>query len=201
MHRLFSERRPLSASAEFDFGEAPSQIMEQWLDDPATLVRWARHFRTGEPLPMEIAQAFARASQSGRALGMRGQIAQSQLFLDLFDGPPRAGDLQEIELRSWPIRVYPPLDWYHAWAGMRHIASYSSNLYTYAWSQALLRDLLAGFDQGDLLSPERGRRYRKLVLEATGTMPASTAVERFLGRPTGMRAFRDWLGEEPEPGK
>jgi thimet oligopeptidase len=61
------------------------------------------------------------------------------------------------------------------------------------WSLVIAKDLFSRFDQSNLLAPEPAERYRRLILERGGSVPAARMVEDFLGRPFSFDAWRVWL--------
>jgi thimet oligopeptidase len=195
IHFLSAGQQPVVGAFESDFVEAPSQLLEEWAMDDAVLRRFARHHETGEPIPADLVASYRRADGFGRALRARENLWLSDLALHLHLAPPEAEPTGAVERRAGRFLVTPVPDYLHIGSRLPHLHPYSSNYYTYAWSEVIARDLLTGFDRTDLLSPEAGRRYRGLVLGPTGTAPSAVLVERFLGRPFNAEAWRLWLHE------
>ena len=65
--------------------------------------------------------------------------------------------------------------------------------YTYQWSLVIAKDLFTRFAEKGLLDPEVAKSYRDNILLPGGTEDAAVLVERFLGRPYSMEAYRAWL--------
>ncbi|HET6568445.1 MAG TPA: M3 family metallopeptidase, partial [Rhodothermales bacterium] len=200
VHALLAGQSAIMGEVEWDFIEAPSQLVEEWEHDPAVLRSFARHYETGEPIPEELIAAYRRAEGFGRALFARAfGLWPAALSLELFDGPPAEEPTAAVEARV--TEAYFPFevpDGFHLATSLPHLNPYSSNYYTYLWSAVIARDLLTGFDRDNLLDPAAGRRYRDVVLAQTGRAPAGVLVERFLGRPFNADAWRAWLGGEDE---
>ena len=195
VHALVAGRAALAGAAESDFREAPSMLFEAWAMDPGVLRRIARHYETGEPIPDGLAAAYRRSDALFRAEAARSQLQIAELDLLLFSSPPAADPTAAIERRVLERSILPFPDYYHPAANVPHLYHYGTNYYTYLWSQVIARDLLTGFDEGDLLSAEAGARYRRQLLAPTGTAPSATLVEAFLGRPFDADAWRAWLRE------
>ena len=175
---------------EWDFVEAPSQMLEEWAWDPATLATFTAD-EDGRPIPADLVQRMQRADGFGRALEVRRQLGYANVSYRLHVDRP--ADLQAatealIEAAT-PIR---PLRNAHTYAGFGHLTGYGACYYTYQWSLVIARDLLSAFG-GDLRDPEVARRYRTEILERGGSRDAADMVTSFLGRPYAFDAYRDWL--------
>lgn len=196
VHFLFQGRSAMNGSVEWDFIEAPSQLLEMWVGDPAVLRSFARHYETGEPIPEEMIAAYRRSEGFGRAfIGWAFGLPPAILSLELHEAPPEEDPTAAVEARAAAVSPFKLPDGFSV--SFPHLALYSSTYYTYLWSAVIACDLLTGFDRDDLLDPNVGRRYRDTVLAPAGTAPAAVLVERFLGRPFNADAWRAWLeGEE-----
>jgi thimet oligopeptidase len=186
-------------STEWDFVEAPSQLLEEWAFDAAVLSRFARHHETGALMPPELIEGMRASRDFGLGLHVMRQLFYQALSLDLHDQSPEGVDLESsshaLEARYAP---YPPMPGTHEYANFGHLEGYSSMYYTYQWSMALAKDLLTGFSKDGLLSGPVARAYRDRVLTAGGTKPAAELVADFLGRAYNLDAYRAWLAG-PEP--
>jgi len=176
--------------AEWDFMEAPSQLLEEWAWDADVLASFSAG-PDGEPIPAELAIRMMAADGFGRALGIRRQLGYAQTSYHLHVDRP--DDLQAAT-EHWfdslsPVKLLPGL---HPYAGFGHLTDYGACYYTYEWSQVIARDLLSAFD-GDLMDPAVGARYRSEILERGATRDANDMVEAFLGRPYSFDAYREWL--------
>ena len=87
LHRLIGGHRRWhglsSTRLERDFTEAPSQMLEEWIWDPATLATFATHYQTGEPIPARLVTQMQRASEFGQGLEMRSQMVFARASLSL----------------------------------------------------------------------------------------------------------------------
>ena len=184
-------------SAEPDFNEAPSQMLEEWMANPDVLASFAKHYKTGEPIPAELVKRMNRASAFARASYVAVQNATAALSYDLYNADPAAFDpyaLATQERVRYTMTV--PSKGSHGIASLNHLAGYSSMYYTYMWDKVIAEDLYAQFDKRDPFAGGTPLRYRRQVLEAGGSKSANETVREFLGRPVNMMAFKRWLGEE-----
>ena len=75
-------------STEQDFVEAPSQMLEEWTWDPATLATFAKDYETNQPIPASLVREMRRASEFGKALNVRQQMVYARLSLSVYDRDP-----------------------------------------------------------------------------------------------------------------
>ena len=202
LHTLASGRLTyigLGRIAERDFNEAPSQMLEEWARDPATLALFAKHYQTGEAIPARLVNQMRRASELGRAIDIRQQMLFARLSLSLHDRDPKDVDIDALE-RDLTNKYLPMpyVDGTHFSAGFIHLANlnYTASYYTYMWSQVIAKDLFDQFNAANLLDPKMMRRYRDLILAPAGSKPATALVEDFLGRPFNAKAWEKWLNTE-----
>jgi len=207
MHNILGGQQAWSGIAGFqtetDFVEAPSQMLEEFFRDPGILRSFAKHYETGEVLPVDLIERMNRASAFGRAGWVQSQLFASTYSLDLHDRPPDQVDLDAI-LRTDYARFYPYpfVDGNRFYAAFTHLMGYSSNYYTYVLDKVIALDFFSQFDKSDLLGGETAMRYRKTVLEPGGSKPGAELVRGFLGRPQNLDAFKLWMDEEfREPAK
>ena len=184
-------------SMESDFVEAPSQMLEEWIRSPQVLAKFARHYKTGEPIPADLVERMNRASAFGRAGWIERQNGFTALSYDIYKDKPESVDLDAITLETTrKYTMFTPLPETHFWASFGHLGGYSSAYYTYLWDKVIAEDFFVQFDHKNLLAGDAPVRYRRLVLEPGGSMSANDLVKNFLGRPQNMTALEKWMGEE-----
>jgi thimet oligopeptidase len=182
---------------ESDFVEAPSQMLEEFIRSPQVLATFARHYKTGEPLPAELVERMNRAGAFGRANSVAAQISYTAISYDIYKGNPKDVDLDAVTLADTKrYTLFTPPAGTHMYASFGHLSSYSSAYYTYMWDKVIAEDFFLQFDHNNLLSGEAPMRYRRVVLEPGGSVSANDLVKNFLGRPQNMTAFQSWMGEE-----
>ena len=184
-------------SMEADFVEAPSQMLEEWIRSPQVLAKFARHYKTGEPIPAELVARMNRASAFGRGISIDRQTCYTAISYDIYKTNPGNVDLDKVTFDdSRRYTLFTPLPETHMWASFGHLGGYSSAYYTYMWDKVIAEDFFLQFDQRNLLAGDAPMRYRRVVLEPGGSMSANELVKNFLGRPQNMVAFQKWMAEE-----
>ena len=182
------------ARTQWDFVEAPSQMLEEWTWDPVVLATFARHYETQEPIPAALVRQMKRANDFGRALDVRQQMVYARISLSLYDRPPAQVNADSIVVAAnRAYTLFPPMPETHMQASFGHLDNYSAIYYTYMWSQVIAKDLFSGFDGQDLFAQAPARRYREDILAPGGSAPADSLVARFLGRPFSFAAWQEWL--------
>jgi thimet oligopeptidase len=202
MHWIFEGQQRWAATAglmESDFVEAPSQMLEEWMHDPKVLASFARHYQTNEPIPAELVRRMNRADAFGRALWTRRQLSYTALSLQLHEKPMAVDELERTYYELWKRFVpFQPIAGDHMIASFRHLVGYSSAYYTYLWDKVIAEDFFNQFNRSDLLAGDTPLRYRRTVLETTGTASSNDIVKNFLGRPQSVNALVRWMNEEFE---
>lgn len=181
---------------EWDFVEAPSQMLEEWARDVTCLQTFATHYQTGEKLPAELVERMLRADECGKGLFVRQQMFYAALSLELYRRDPKGLDATALvrELQGQYI-PFPYLEGTYFHLTFGHLDGYSSNYYTYMWSLVIAKDLFTVFQEQGLLNPAPAQAYRRAVLEPGGSDDAARLVNRFLGRDYDFRAYEAWLNK------
>ena len=191
-HQRWADRSGIST--EWDFVEAPSQMLEEWARSPQTLQTFARHYQTGEPIPADLLNKIRAANDFGNGLYVRQQNYYSAMSLHYYDRDPKTvdvdGEMKELQAKYSPWKYVPET---HMYASFDHLEGYSAIYYTYMWSLVIAKDMFSHFDQKNLLDPRIATEYRKKVLDPGGTQDAADLVKNFLGRPYNFKAFEAWL--------
>lgn len=177
------------AETEWDFVEAPSQIMEHWVWQPEVLGRFARHHRTGEPLPMELLHRMIAARYLNVGLRNTRQIffGTMDLALHATAEPP---DLDAATRDSFAVTQLPYPEGTFMLAGFGHLmGGYDAGYYGYLWAEVIGDDMWSRFATEGITSVEVGSAYRQAILEPNGSKPGDELVASFLGRPASIEAF------------
>lgn len=195
LHHVLAGRHPWvrfsGVATEWDFVEAPSQMLEEWAWDAAVLQGFATN-DAGEPIPTALVERMRAAEEFAQGCYARTQMYYASVSYRFHAELPadRTARLREL---SEQYAAFEALPTSHFHCGFGHLAGYTSAYYTYMWSLVIAKDLFSAFDAGDLFAPEVATRYRDRVLAAGGSKDAADLVEDFLGRPYDSAAFRAWL--------
>jgi thimet oligopeptidase len=178
-------------ATEWDFVEAPSQMLEEWAWDPEILRSFATN-ADGEPIPAELVDRMRAADDFGKGVRARTQMFYAAMSYWFHVERPADLTTRMRELQA----AYAPFPWIegtHLFASFGHLGGYSSAYYTYMWSLVIAKDLFSAFDPDHLFDPEVAGRYRDRVLAPGGSKDAADLVEDFLGRPYTFDAYAAWL--------
>ena len=179
---------------EWDFAEAPSQMLEEWALDPATLHTFAKHYETGEPIPADLIDKLRASKEFGNGLYVRQQNFYTSVSYHCYNDDVATLDFDtlvpELQAKYSPYEYVPGS---HMYASFGHLEGYSAMYYTYMWSLVIAKDMFSKFNKMNLLDPNVSIEYRKAILEPGGTRDAADLVAEFLGRPYGFESFEQWM--------
>jgi thimet oligopeptidase len=83
-------------ATEWDFVEAPSQMLEEWVWDPGVLGAFGRHVDSGEAIPAELVRRMKAADEYGKGLMVRQQMFYAATSLELHRRDPAALDTTAV---------------------------------------------------------------------------------------------------------
>jgi len=171
-----------------DFVELPSQLYEHWLEVPEVLKKYARHHKTGEPMPQAMLERLlaTRTFNQGCATVEYTSSAYVDLDLHSLHDPagldPVAFERQSLERIAMPDEIvmrHRVPHFQHLFAGDGYAAGY----YSYLWSEVLDADAFRAFEEtGNAFDPETARRLREHIYSAGNRRDPAEAYEAFRGR-------------------
>ena len=181
-------------ATEWDFVEAPSQMLEEWAWHADVLQTFAEDAE-GRPIPAALVERMRRANKFGIGGYVRTQMFYAALSYTLHQEVPGdiAATMRELQA-SYDVFGYVPGT--HFYASFGHLHGYGSGYYTYMWSQVIAKDLFSAFDPADMLAADVAHHYRDRVLARGGSRDAADLVADFLGRPYEFAAFQRWLDRD-----
>jgi peptidyl-dipeptidase Dcp len=171
-----------------DFVELPSQLYEHWLEVPEILQRYARHFRTGEPMPKALLDRLLTTLTFNQGFDTVEYTACALVDLDLHSLPDASGvDVSDFERKDLE-RIAMPAEivMRHRLPHFQHLFSgggYAAGYYSYLWSEVLDADAFAAFEEtGNAFDPATAKRLRDFVYSAGNLRDPSEAYTAFRGR-------------------
>ena len=193
-------------NVEWDAVELPSQFMENWCLDRATLMGMARHWQSGEPLP----EADFRKLQQAHTF-MAGCATLRQVHFALTDLRLHSQWSTQLGISPEQLRrqlapattVMAPIDDDHFLCAFGHIfaGGYSAGYYSYKWAEVLSADAFAAFEEAGLDQEEQvqatGQRFRDTVLSLGGSLPPAEIYQAFRGRAASTEALIRHSGLTP----
>lgn len=181
-------------SVEWDFVEAPSQLLEEWSWNVGVLQGFARHATTKEPIPAELVEKMKSAEEFGKGVDLLRQVYLSAYSFFLHVEDPETLDFEEFTRRmytTWAPFPMPETD--HLYANFGHLMGYSAIYYTYQWSLAIAKDLYTRFEKAGIMDAKVAAEYAAKILEPGGTRKAGDMVQDFLGRERNLDAYKRWI--------
>ena len=200
-HMLTTVDRPQAAginNVEWDAVELPSQFMENWCYDRATLLGMARHWQSGDPLPeAEFAKLHAARTFMGGAATLRQvHLALTDLRLHSEWSPDCGETPEQLRRRiATTTTVLAPIDADAFLCSFGHIfaGGYAAGYYAYKWAEVLSADAFSAFEEGGLENETQiqatGRRFRDTVLSLGGSRSPAEVFEAFRGRQPSTEAL------------
>ena len=181
-----------------DFVELPSQFNENFLGEKEFLDTFAKHYKTGEPMPQELIDKIKRAQTYHAAYACARQLSFG--YLDMawhtLSAPfavPADLTTEEAVIKFGndamrPVQVLPDVPGTQMETAFTHIFSggYAAGYYSYKWSELLDADAFSVFKaaqqkNGTIFDKKAATLFRKHILERGGTEPAADLYRKFRG--------------------
>ncbi len=170
-----------------DFVELPSQIMENWAFEPEVLRSYAKHYKTGEPIPDELIEKIERSGKFNQGFATVEYLAASFLDMDWHTlTEAKEQDPQKLEDKSMGnIDLIPEIVSRYRSPYFAHIfagdPSYSSGYYSYIWAEVLDADAFAAFKEAGIFDQKTAKAFRDNILERGDTEDPLVLYVRFRG--------------------
>jgi len=209
LHGMFSNvkyPRFSGTSVPRDFVEYPSQVNEMWATWPEVLKNFAKHYKTGEPMPqalldkVEAAEKFNQGYKTTEYLSASlldqawHQLDPSQIPTDAIVFEKEALHKAGVDFPPVPPR-YRSFYFSHAFAG-----GYSAGYYSYLWSEVLDADSVEWIKEHGGLKRENGDRFRETLLSRGGSADALSLFKNFTGRDPYIEPLLKRRGLDRAPG-
>lgn len=191
LHELFTDGpyRRTAGDVPRDFVEFPSQVMENWAAEPEVLKVYAKHFKTGEPIPDELINKLVESSHFNQGFETVEYVAASFLDMDYhtIDNPEiddvrmfEKAAMDKIGLIDEILPRYRSTYFAHIFSG----GDYSAGYYVYIWAAVLDTDAFNAFkDSGDIFNHEYAAKFRELLTRS--------------GADEGMNVYLKFRGKKP----
>lgn len=180
-----------------DFVETPSQLFENWAWSYEVLKQFARHYQTGEVLPIDLHRKMLATRKVNPSLWVAWGTYEDILDMTLHDQyDPEGSKTTTDVVRELQNKMYPfgYTEGTVPEASFTHLVGYDAGYYSYDWSLVYAQDFFSVFEKEGVLNPTTGMRYRRMILEKGDTEDPAKLVRDFLGRGSNQDAFLRWLG-------
>ncbi|HEX6376356.1 MAG TPA: M3 family metallopeptidase [Allosphingosinicella sp.] len=185
---------PSLGGSQRDFVEYPSQVNENWLLTPEVLQRFARHHKTGQPMPQALVDKIQKAQTFNQGFAtveyLSAAIVDMMLHMDS-DGivDPDAFERQALARIGMPREIAMR----HRLPQFNHLFSsdsYSAGYYSYLWSETMDADTWAAFEEaGSPWDKATAERFKRFLLSTGNETDRAEAYRRFRGRDPDVKAL------------
>jgi peptidyl-dipeptidase Dcp len=211
LHGMFSDAEYPSlagTSTARDFVEFPSQFNEHWATYPAIFNHFAKHYKTGAPMPEDLVARLRKADTFNKGYSMTELLAAAELDMQWHFLSPTAPlqkpddfEKQALDKTHLNVSYVPPRYrssyFAHIWGG-----GYSAGYYAYIWTEMLADDGYEWFVEHGGLTRANGDRFRKMVLSRGNTEDLAKMYDAWRGAPPNTKAMLKYRGlEESAPAK
>ncbi len=207
LHGMFSNvkyPRFSGTNVPRDFVEFPSQVNEMWAVWPEILKNYAKHYKTGEPMPKELLDKMLASQKFNQGFETTEYLkatlldqAWHQLKPSEIPKDPLAFEAQALEKAGVAFEPVPPRYrtpyFSHSWGG-----GYSAGYYSYIWSEVLDADTVKWIKENGGLKRENGDRFRRTLLSRGGSSDALGLFKDFTGGETDIQPLLERRGLAPE---
>lgn len=174
-------------SVAHDFVELPSQVMENWAADPEVLKIYARHWKTGEPMPQELIDKIQASSHFNQGFVVTEFMSAALLDMAYHSIRDTAAlDAQKFEKETLDqMGLIPEITVRYRSPYFGHIfdGGYSAGYYAYTWAEVLDADAFAAFKEtGDIFNPEKALAFKENILSKGGADDPMKLYKQFRGK-------------------
>ncbi len=201
LHGILAQGRYPSltgTSVSRDFVELPSQIMENWAYEPEYLNTFAKHYQTGEPIPMELIEKIVAAKnfQAGYAQVRQLHFGMIDMAWHTLETLPAESTIEFEQKVLSPYAVMPSVPGCGSSNAFSHIfaGGYSAGYYSYKWAEVLEADAFSLFQEKGIFNTEVSNAFRKELLEKGGMEEAAVIYRNFRGHDPQPEALMEKLG-------
>ena len=201
LHGILAQGRYPSltgTSVSRDFVELPSQLMENWAYEPEYLNTFAKHYQTGEAIPMELIEKIVAAKnfQAGYAQVRQLHFGYLDMSWHTLTSLPAESAIEFEKKTLAPYAMMPAVEGTGFSTAFSHIFSggYSAGYYSYKWAEVLEADAFSLFQEKGIFNTEVSNAFRKEILEKGGTEDEAVIYRNFRGHDPKPEALMEKLG-------
>ncbi len=195
LHALTNDTTyPSLSDTPRDFVEFPSQVHENWVLTRDVLDRFARHYKTGEPMPQALIDKVRKASTFNQGFATVEYLAAAILDMRLHTDPEGVVDADAFEKETLAALGMPKeIAMRHRLPQFLHLFSsdgYSAGYYSYLWSEVMAADAWEAFEAaGDPWHPATAVKFKDIILATGDAFDRGEAYRQFRGRDPEVEAL------------
>ncbi|HEX8215513.1 MAG TPA: M3 family metallopeptidase [Allosphingosinicella sp.] len=177
-----------------DFVEYPSQVNENWLLTQPVLSRFAKHYKTGQPMPASLIEKIEKAATFNQGFATAEYLSSAIVDMMLHMDPDGVVDPDAFEKQALAkIGMPKELVMRHRLPQFNHLFSsdaYSAGYYSYLWSETMDADTWAAFEEaGNPFDKATAQRFRDTLLSTGNETDRAEAYRAFRGRDPDVNAL------------
>ena len=177
----------------WDFVELPSQIFENWCYEKEALELFAKHYQTGEVIPMELVQKIKDSSNFLEGIATLRQLSFGMLDMAYHGNDPgELKNVKEFEKKAFAdTQLYPDVKDNCMSTAFSHIfqGGYSAGYYSYKWAEVLDADAFEAFKEHSLFDKETATKFKNNILSKGGTEKPMELYKKFRGKEPSVDAL------------
>jgi peptidyl-dipeptidase Dcp len=189
---LVDVKYPSLGGSQRDFVEYPSQVNENWLLTRPVLEKFARHYKTGQPMPAALVDKIKKADTFNQGFATVEYLSSALVDMKLHLDPNGVVDPDAFEKKALAeIGMPREMVMRHRLPQFGHLFSsdaYSAGYYSYLWSETMDADTWAAFE-------EAGNPFDRKIADAFRINLLSTGNET-----DRADAYRKFRGRDPDVG-
>lgn len=182
----------------WDFVELPSQILENWCYEKETLELFAKHYETGEMIPMEYVEKIKESANFMEGMATLRQLSFGLLDMAWHNGNPKGiTDVKAFEVAAFEdTQLYPEVLENCMSTSFSHIfqGGYSAGYYSYKWAEVLDADAFAYFKENGIFNRDIANKFKEFVLSKGGTEDPMDLYVKFRGQKPKPEALLERAG-------
>jgi len=203
LQSIMSDVRYPNSRMPRDFVEVPSQFNEHWALEPTVFANYAKHYKTGAPMPNELVERIKKAKTFNQGFLTMEYLEAALLDMAWHMIPPHeplqnADTFEPEALKRFYVYMpqvpprYHTTYFSHIWGG-----GYSAGYYAYLWSEVIDDDAFAWFKENGGMTRQNGQRFREMILAHAGTLDSAAMYRAFRGRDAEVGPLLEERGLKP----
>jgi Zn-dependent oligopeptidase len=177
----------------WDFVELPSQILENWCYEKETLELFAKHYKTGELIPMELVKKIKESATFHEGMQTLRQLSFGMLDMAWHGSDPsKIKDVKAFEKGAFALtKLFPDVKENCMSTSFSHIfqGGYSAGYYSYKWAEVLDADAFAYFKQEGIFNKKVADKFKNFILSQGGTKDPMDLYIKFRGQKPNPEAL------------
>lgn len=172
-------------SVSWDFVELPSQLMENWCYEQEALAIFAKHYKDGSGIPMEMVKKI-----KAQASFLEGMATLRQVSFGLLDMSWHSTDPKNItDVATFEQASFKDTDLFPSQSGscmstaFSHIfqGGYAAGYYSYKWAEVLDADAFERFKEAGIFNPQVASDFKEHILSKGGSEDPMVLYKKFRG--------------------